>query len=152
MPRPYALRRRSGIRSPTHPRGGDAVAQRRESVRLELIDSGFSTSMVKNAAATGLLERALKSLDGTTVNVHQSISESATGVDNFSRSARDADGSINQLTGRLRVLAEVAAILAPTIAPLGGVAIAGIGGLANQMGIAAVAGGVLIGAMQGVGD
>jgi hypothetical protein len=128
------------------------MAQRRESVRLELVDSGFSSGMVKNAAATGLLERALKSLDGTTVNIHQSLSESATGVDNFNQSAKNADGSINQLTGRLRVLGEVAAILAPTIAPLGGVAIAGIGGLANQMGIAAVAGGVLIGAMQGVGD
>lgn len=128
------------------------MADRREKVTLELTDQGYSTGMVKAAAATGLLERALKSLDGTTVNIHERISESATSVDGLNRSARNADGSINQLTGRLRVLGEVAAILAPTLAPIGGVAIAGIGGLANQFGIAAVAGGVLIGAMQGLGD
>jgi hypothetical protein len=128
------------------------MAERRESVRLELNDAGFSTGMVKSAAATGLLERALKSLDGTTVNVHEHISQSSTGFDGMGRSARDADGSINQLTGRLRVLGEVAAVLAPALTPIGGVGIAGIGGLANQMGIAAVAGGVLIGSLQGVGD
>ena len=128
------------------------MAERRESVRLELNDGGFSTKMAKNAVATGLLERALKSLDGTSVNIHQSISESATQMDRLSKSSRDADGSINQLTGRLRVLAEVAAVLAPSLAPVGGVLIAGVGGLANQMGFAAVAGGVLIGSLQGVGD
>jgi hypothetical protein len=128
------------------------MAERRESVRLELNDAGFSTGMVKSAAATGMLERALKSLDGTTVNVHEHISQSSTGFDGMGRSARDADGSINQLTGRLRVLGEVAAVLAPALTPIGGVGIAGIGGLANQMGIAAVAGGVLIGSLQGVGD
>jgi hypothetical protein len=128
------------------------MAERRESVRLELNDAGFSTGMAKSAAATGLLERALKSLDGTTVNVHEHISQSSTGFDGMGRSARDADGSINQLTGRLRVLGEVAAVLAPALTPIGGVGIAGIGGLANQMGIAAVAGGVLIGSLQGVGD
>jgi hypothetical protein len=128
------------------------MAERRESVRLELNDAGFSTGMAKSAAATGMLERALKSLDGTTVNVHEHISQSATGFDGMGRSARDADGSINQLTGRLRVLGEVAAVLGPALTPIGGVGIAGIGGLANQMGIAAVAGGVLIGSLQGVGD
>ena len=130
----------------------DVIAERRESVRLELIDGGFSTKMAKNAVATGLLEKALKSLDGTSVNIHHSISESATQMDRLSASSRDADGSINQLTGRLRVLGEVAAVLGPALVPLGGVGIAGIGGLANQMGIAAVAGGVLIGSLQGVGD
>lgn len=128
------------------------MAERRESVRLELIDGGFSTKMAKNAVATGLLEKALKSLDGTTVNIHRSISDGATQMDRLSASSRDADGSINQLTGRLRVLGEVAAVLGPALVPLGGVGIAGIGGLANQMGIAAVAGGVLIGSLQGVGD
>lgn len=108
--------------------------------------------MVKNAAATGLLEKALKSLDGTNVVIHERISQSATSVDGLTRSANNADGSINQLTGRLRVLGEVAAVLSPALAPAGGVLIAGVGGLANQMGFAAVAGGVLIGSLQGVGD
>src|SRR5690349_21389495 len=108
--------------------------------------------MAKNAAATGLLERALKSLDGTTVNVHERISESATGIDGLAKSSNNADRSINQLTGRLRLFADAAAILGPALVPLGGVAIAGMSGLAAQMGFAAVAGGVLIGSLQGVGD
>lgn len=127
------------------------MATRRESVVLSLQDD-LSPGMVKAAAATGLLERALKSLDGTNVVVHERISKSATGIDGLSASARNADGSINQLTGRLRLFADIAAILGPTLAPVGGVLVAGIGGLANQMGIAAVAGGVLIGSMQGLGD
>jgi hypothetical protein len=128
------------------------MAERRESVRLELIDSGFSTGMAKNAAATLLLEKALKSLDGTTVNIHQSISDGAVSMDRMSKSSKDADKSINQLTGRLRLFADAAAILGPALIPLGGVAIAGVAGLAAQMGVAAVAGGVLIGSLQGVGD
>lgn len=128
------------------------MAERRESVRLELVDGGFSTGMVKAAASTGLLERALKSLDGTNVVVHERISESATSVDGLSKSSRNADRSINQLTGRLRLFADAAAILGPSLVPLGGVAVAGIAGLASQMGFAAIAGGVLIGSMQGLGD
>lgn len=128
------------------------MADRRERVILELSDSGFSTGMVKNAAATGLLQKALKSLDGTNVVVHERISESATQVDRLSKSSDGADRSINQLTGRLRLFADAAAILGPALVPLGGVAVAGIAGLSAQMGFAAIAGGVLIGSMQGLGD
>lgn len=128
------------------------MATRREKVVLELEDGGFSTQMAKDAAATMLLERALKSLDGTTVNIHERISESATQVDRLSRSARDADGSINQLTGRLRVFAEVGAVGVHALTPLGGVVTAGVAGLSAQIGFAAVAGGVLIGSMHGLGD
>jgi hypothetical protein len=128
------------------------MAERRESVRLELNDAGFSTGMAKSAAATGLLERALKSLDGTNVVIHERISESATQVDRLSKSSRDADKSINQLTGRLRLFADAAAILGPALVPIGGVALAGIAGLSSQLGFAAIGAGVLVGSMQGLGD
>ncbi|MGH6978899.1 MAG: hypothetical protein ACRED4_06380, partial [Brevundimonas sp.] len=128
------------------------MAVRRESVRLELQDAGFSTGMVKSAAATGLLERALKSLDGTNVVVHERISESATQVDRLSKSSQGADRSINQLTGRIRLFADLAATLGPALVPLGGVALAGVAGLASQMGFAAIGAGVLVGSMQGLGD
>jgi hypothetical protein len=128
------------------------MAERKESVRLELVDGGFSTGMAKAAAATGLLERSLKSLDGTTIHVHERISRSATGLDGMGRSARDADGSINQLTGRLRLFADAAAIFGPGAVPVAGTLTAGVAGFASQLGFAAVAGGVLIGSMQGLGD
>jgi hypothetical protein len=147
------------------------MAERRESVRLELNDAGFSTGMARAAAATKLLNKELSSLSrraNTSLTRVDALTKSTNalrrefdgfpaadlsgGLDSVNRSARDTDGSINQLTGRLRVLAEVAAILGPALTPIGGVGIAGIGGLANQMGIAAVAGGVLIGSLQGVGD
>jgi hypothetical protein len=128
------------------------MAVRKESVRLELHDAGFSTGMVKSAAATGMLERALKSLDGTTINVHERISRSATGFDDMRRSARDADGSINQLTGRLRLFADAAAVFGPGMIPVAGTVTAGVAGLASQLGFAAVGAGVLVGSMQGLGD
>jgi hypothetical protein len=147
------------------------MANRKESVTLELNDAGFSTGMAKAAAATALVNRELSSLSRRSLTVDKRI-EGLTGrvsglrkeldglpvgnvignLDSVSRSARDTDTSINQLTGRLRVLGEVAAVLSPALTPIGGVGIAGIGGLANQMGIAAIAGGVLIGSLQGVGD
>lgn len=147
------------------------MAERRESVRLELNDAGFSSGMAKAAAATMLLNRELSSLSRrstTSIGKVDELAKSTSalrkefdgfpavdlsgGLHSVSRSARDADTSINQLTGRLRLFADAAAILGPSLAPVGGVLIAGIGGMANQMGFAAVAGGVLIGSLQGVGD
>lgn len=101
----------------------------------------------------------LERLSGASVRssrVTQSTSRDLDGVaksaDNAAKSVDRADSSINQLTGRLRLLSEVAAILGPSLTPIGGVGIAGLAGLANQMGIAAIAGGVLISSLQGVGD
>lgn len=147
------------------------MAERRESVRLELNDSGFSTGMVKAAAATSLLNKELSSLSrrsATSITRVDALTTSTNalrkefdgfpsvdlsgGLDGVSRSARDTDNSINQLTGRLRLFADAAAVLGPALVPIGGVAVAGMAGLAAQMGVAAVAGGVLIGSMQGLGD
>lgn len=94
----------------------------------------------------------LQRLSGQSVITARASAAMTRDVDRVSATARNADKSINQLTGRLRLFADVAAILGPSLAPVGGVLIAGIGGLANQMGFAAVAGGVLIGSMQGLGD
>lgn len=108
--------------------------------------------MAKAAAVTALLNRELNSLSGNSVQASRSSQVFIRDVQAMGREARGVDSSINQLTGRLRVLGEVAAVLGPALAPLGGVAIAGVAGLANQMGAAAIAGGVLIGSLQGVGD
>lgn len=127
------------------------MAQRRESVLLELSDS-FSTEMIRAATAAGLLSKELNSLSGQSVRLTSSTRNINREVDSVARSANRADRSINQLTGRIRLFADAAAILGPTIAPLGGVLLAGVAGFASQLGVAAVAGGVLIGSMQGLGD
>ena len=127
------------------------MATRRERVVLDLQDD-FTPGMMKAAGATALLNRELGRLSGQEIAASRSSQMFVRDIERIGREAKGADSSINQLTGRLRVLGEVAAVLSPALAPLGGVAIAGVAGLANQMGAAAIAGGVLIGSLQGVGD
>lgn len=127
------------------------MATRRERVVLDLVDD-FTPGMTRAAAATAALNQQLNRLSGQSLATARSSQVFVRDIDRIGASAKGADSSINQLTGRLRVLGEVAAVLTPALAPLGGVAIAGVAGLANQMGAAALAGGVLIGSLQGVGD
>lgn len=127
------------------------MATRRERVVLDLQDD-YTPGMARAAAATALLNRELGALSRQEIATSRSSQVFVRDIQRIGNESRGVDSSINQLTGRLRVLGEVAAVLAPTLAPLGGVAIAGVAGLASQMGFAAVAGGVLIGSLQGVGD
>ena len=127
------------------------MAQRRESVLLELDDS-FSTEMIRAAAAAGLLSKELKGLSGQGAGVGSATRSINREIDATARSANRADRSINQLTGRLRLFADAAAFLGPGTVPVGGVLAAGVAGFASQLGFAAVAGGVLVGSMQGLGD
>lgn len=136
----------------------DRVATRREKVVLELQDD-FTTGMAKAAAAAALLHKELEGLDG-------SGRRSSTSIDRTSRSTRTlgkdvedtgrkvdrAEKSIDKFSGRLRVFGDIAAILAPTIAPIGALAIPAISGLASEFGFAAVGAGTMIAAFQGVGD
>lgn len=82
---------------------------------------------------------------------NRSIGTSTTVVGGLESRLGSADKGINQLTGRLKLLADIAPAAVAGIMPLGGVAVAGVAGLASQLGFAAVAGGVLIGSMQGLG-
>jgi hypothetical protein len=127
------------------------VATRRERVVLDLVDD-YTPGMAKAAAVTAMLNRELNSLSGSSIQADRSTAAFTRSLSQVSREAQGADRSINQLTGRLRLFADIAAILGPSLAPVGGVLTAGVGGLANQMGFAAVAAGVLIGSLQGVGD
>lgn len=128
-----------------------AIATRRERVILDLVDD-FTPGMARAAAATAALNQQLNRLSGQEIATSRSSQVFVRDIQRIGNEAKGVDSSINQLTGRLRVLGEVAAVLGPALAPLGGVAIAGVAGLANQMGAAALAGGVLIGSLQGVGD
>lgn len=127
------------------------MGTRRERVVLDLQD-GLSPGLIRAATAAKLLDRELNSLSGTSVQTSRASANISRDIDGVTRSARDADGSINQLTGRLRVLGEVFAILGPATVPIGAVAVPAVTGLAAQLGFAAVAGGVLMGSMRGLGD
>lgn len=127
------------------------IATRRERVILELEDN-FSTGMAKAAASAELLNHELNRLSGQSVQTSRSTQAISRDVDKVGGSAQRADGSINQLTGRLRVLADVAALLGPGLVPIGAVGIPAVAGLANQLGFAAAAGGTLMIAFQGVGN
>lgn len=116
------------------------------------LESNLPEGMLRGAVATEVLRKELDRLSGVSVQTSRASANIGRDIDKMDASAKKADNSINQLTGRLRLFADAAAILGPALAPLGGVAIAGMAGLASQMGFAAVAGGILIGSLQGVGD
>lgn len=128
------------------------MATRNERVVLSLQDQGFSTGMARAAAQAALLDRALDGLDGSGVRVQRSMGGAAKSADTLGVSARRNESSINQLTGRLRVLADVAAIIGPSLVPIGAVGIPAVTGLAQQLGFAALGMGSLVAASQGVGD
>lgn len=127
------------------------MATRRERVVLDL-ESNLPEGMLRGAGATQVLRMELDRLSGASVRSSRSTQAIDRDLAKVEKSAAKADRSINQLTGRLRLFADVAAVLGPALVPLGGVAVAGVASLASQMGLAAVAGGVLIGSLQGVGD
>lgn len=127
------------------------MAVRRERVILDLQDN-FTSGMARAAAATALLDKQIKNLDGSTAHLERPTRTASKEIDNVSTSSRKADTSINQLTGRLRVLADAAAVIGPSFAPIGAVAVPALTGLASQAGFAALGLGTLVAAAQGVGD
>lgn len=81
-----------------------------------------------------------------------SVDRSTKSTDDLGRSAGKSGAEIDKLSGRVRVLADVAPILGPSLAPVGALAIPAMSGLAEQFGFAATAAGVGVLAFQGVGD
>ncbi|MCD4535639.1 hypothetical protein LRP67_16220 [Nocardioides sp. cx-169] len=127
------------------------MAVRNEAVRISAIDD-FSTPVAKMAARAALLKGALDTLDGTSINTTRSLGDTARGVDDLDRSTRRAEPSINQFSGRLRLIAEAASVLGPALIPIGAVGVPALAGLASATTAAAIAGGTAIVAFQGVGD
>ena len=127
------------------------MATRTERVVLEL-DDRFSSGMARAAAQTALLDRNLNSLDGSTVRSREGLDGTTRSTDALGVSMRRNSADINQFSGRLRLIAEAAATLGPALIPIGGVGAAAVAGLASQASIAALAGGSMLVAFQGVGD
>ena len=126
------------------------MATRRERVELDLIDR-FTPGVARAAAGTALLNRELRSLSRDSVQTRRSISNIDRDTDHLGRSAGSASHEVDRLSGRMRIVADVAAILGPSLVPIGAVAVPAVAGLAAQFGFAAVAGGTAILAFQGVG-
>lgn len=127
------------------------MATRREAVRLVLEDD-FTTGMLKAAAAAGVLNRELDSLSHRSVRTSRSLSDVDRSVTSTGRNLDRSGNQIDKYSGRLRVLAEVGAMIAPAFVPIGAAAVPVLAGLANQLGIAVAAGGTAILAFHGVGD
>ncbi|GAB3988888.1 hypothetical protein [Nocardioides marmoraquaticus] len=148
------------------------MAVRKESVLLEL-NHNFPLEAAKAAAALEIVKRQLKSLSKEAVSANRSSTDLGDGLSGAGREGtraasglRSADGAVASLnarvtagaseidrySGRLRLFADLAAILGPSAVSIGAVALPAITGLAAQAGFAALAGGTLIGAFQGMGD
>jgi hypothetical protein len=130
---------------------GGEVATRRERVVLELEDN-FTSGMAKAAAAAALLDRNLSSLDGSASGANRSLADTAPSIDATGRSAGTASRDIDRFSGRLRLLADAAAVLGPALVPLGAAAVPAVAGLTAQMGAAAGGVGVMVAAFSGLGD
>ncbi|MBM7518269.1 hypothetical protein [Nocardioides nitrophenolicus] len=74
------------------------------------------------------------------------------GIDRLSDSAVRGGRAIDQYSGRLGILLRGFAVLGPTLAPIATVGVAGVAGLASQLGFAATGALSLVVAAQGVGD
>lgn len=108
--------------------------------------------MARDAAAAALLEDRLNRLNGTLTDSNQSFRNLGDGLNVTHNQMRQGGNSLNQYTGRLRLLGEAVAVLGPGAVAIGAVAVPAVTGLASSLGFAAVAGGTAMLAFQGVGD
>lgn len=127
------------------------MATRSERVVLSLQDD-FSSGMARAAAATALLNKQLNDLDGSTVGTNRSLADTAVQTDRVGASMRSNGAEIDRFSGRLRLFADLAAVLGPGLVPIGAVAVPAITALASQLGFAAIGAGSMVVAFQGVGD
>lgn len=127
------------------------MAVRRESVLLE-VDDRFTRDILKAAAATKALDQALNSLSRSAVSSSRDVTRVHQDTDQMRRSAEQTGPAIDRLSGRLAIMAKAALVLGPALVPIGAVGIAGVAGLASQLGFATIGMGSLLVATQGLGD
>lgn len=119
----------------------------RVNVNISVDDSSLSATSAQMAALRAEMDRLSQTRVTPTINPSTASSLSA-----VSREADGAGSSINQLTGRLSLLADAAIVLGPGLVPIAAAGGAALGGLAVAATGLAVAGGAAILAFQGVGD
>lgn len=121
------------------------MAVRRERVELDLTDR-LTPGLARAAVAAGILDRALKDLDGSSVKSGRSLDKPADGAKKVGDSSRKAGPDIDKFSGRLRAMADAAVILGPALIPIGAAgipvltaALAGLGAAAGGIGTAVLA-------------
>ncbi len=127
------------------------MATREENVRLT-VTGDFTSEMTRAAAAAALLEHNLNSLNGTAIRSSRGTTTITRDTDALTKSMDKGRSSIDQYSGRLSLLANLAGAIGPSLIPIAAVGVPAVAGLAAQFGFAALAGGTMIGAFQGVGD
>lgn len=128
------------------------MAVRREAVRLELEDAGFSTGMAKNALATAHLNRELHNLDGSGSLAASAVKGVGDESDRTGSALRRNGAEIDRFSGRLKVMTDLGLTVGPALVPLGAGGVAAVAGLAASFGALAGGIGVSIVALNGVGD
>ena len=108
--------------------------------------------MAKAAAATALLDRNLKNLDGSQVGTAKSSGTASTAIRSLGNDSGDAGNQIDRLSGRLALLAQAASVLGPALVPLAAPGVGVLAGLTAQLGAVAGAIGVGVLAFNGLGD
>ncbi|NPC96606.1 hypothetical protein [Nocardioides sp. zg-DK7169] len=129
------------------------MGTRHERVVLEL-DDQFTSGMARAYAATALLDKGLNDLDGSSVRARRGVSglNDANALPGVERNARKADQSINQLTGRIRLMLDAAAAVGPATLPLAAGLVPGLAAMATQVGAAVGGIGVMVLGLKGLGD
>lgn len=127
------------------------MATRRERVILDA-ESNIAGVVARDAAAVKLLQKNLDDLDGTSTRTSRSTDNTSRSIAKTGDSSRRAGADIDRYSGRLRLVADLAATLGPGLIPIGAVGIPAVAGLAAQLGFAGLAGGTAMVAFQGLGD
>lgn len=112
----------------------------------------YATNIDRALQKTTRFDHALSGLSATAVRSRSPILRTADDVERVGRSADRSEHSINQLTGRLRVMADIAAVLGPSLVPIAATGVPAVTGLASQLGFAGISAVSLWAATRGVGD
>jgi hypothetical protein len=120
-------------------------------VILDLQDD-FTPGMARAAAATALLNRELNSLSTNSVQASRSSQAFVRDVQSINKEADGAGRTIDRLSGRVGILADLLLTLGPAAIPIGAVAVPALTMLTAGLGVAVIAAGSAVIAFQGVGE
>lgn len=112
----------------------------------------FTLEMAVAEERSRRFKKELRDQAKAAIDAEQGLDALGDEVDHVGTSTRQVGPDIDRFSGRLRLFADAAAILGPSLVPIGAVAVPAITGLASQLGFAAVGMGSLVVAAQGVGD
>lgn len=148
------------------------MVTRREKIILEIEDRGSGT-LAQMAAQMAALDRATQQLSRSSRDSADATDRQSVSLQNLNQhlashngllaqgqrnvvpmvsNTRQLGNEFDRASGRLRQLVDAGLLLGPALIPTAAQAVPAVTGLANQLGIAALAAGAAVVAFQGVGD